>query len=1214
MKHTITFFLRTGATLPAGKQVTLRTSPGEFRLPIEIVSNWDGLQVEVRSFDDIDMVIRPTPVSQASRVPHVREFLSSELKYETNKPYTISIVHFTFRTNRPMFAGTTIYLRLAGFQAEVVDVFLIGPSGAHFQNGRARFNLPANQIELKVNKTFYSNERDFTIIMEDLILPPATYENDKSLMIKTSDSVAMWQSVAISPAIGTGTKQFIQSQLLFNPLEPRMPANITFVIKPSVIFYQGDKIIFHLYGFLYTGLSVPLSGEKAHYIANSAGTWDAVNYILTFEIAPNELILNTETFEVIIDRRVNFRLPDKLSKNDGICRIEGQGALIYMEPMKKTPKIGEDKYVIMSRIEFEPIDGGVLSDSVARIWFKLILNTDVLPNSVIYIKLGGLTRVVPNKDWLQSGEIKLSGSNAPLFVGGVGQWDSETNILYIKIVHNVQIFSGERIQFFLERDQYFKLPYAMYPRDPSFRILIPEAGISERAFNFSTRVSQDTKQFPVSFMYYGATQSSVVYPDTVVDITMKFRPNVIIPQGSIIRITLPGFSSPLSTVPIGSPEVQVVGESYLSDIVGKGQWNQRYQSLDLFVPVGKWISRFVLSVMRLTQAGAGFRLPKTELLPNDQRLTIECIQNQIIYSEPIKKSPRVISRSFGISRLEYLPPVQESIFQLVIWLQPTVNITDKNPITLTLPRFRRIDSLRDKNVHLVGPGRALIKDSMAQWNQATDEMTMQAPIGMIIPAFSLLELRVQEAQGFILPPALRANDTQIVIRAKGLILSEQVKDSPMVGNGPYRFHLFCMRQFEPGIRTVDGLCDVHTRCQDPNPPLEDPCSPAEMTRCDCTPLAEEPVNITVKGFQLQPEDRLTFIPYAQLCSAEVMSSGTLSSFSPPQKIYVSPNNSWLSFENISSVDSGYYRICMVHVGQMFDVGKIVVRPSCKSPLVLVDGVCVNDCPTTKVPIAGDCLRDNNALMPEERQALMLPITIDDPTQKRDLANAASTDPERKYFMYRFVYDLASLLNCDSNRIVISSLSNGGAEPTSTTASAGSSSSSAVIINTIFTPAVPEGSAVTVTAERSPLGLISLFKKLQKDTSSSMYAAGSLFKDIVRSYSPETIKVRQCADLDYRVFCPYEVDLLWSWGKSLLWYVIGQLVVALGLIILCCLVWRIESDRKEPIDEDIIEKLVKDPKLVEPEIRLEFARSWMEGRFMGERWQKARESKFLAIAH
>jgi hypothetical protein len=47
---------------------------------------------------------------------------------------------------------------------------------------------------------------------------------------------------------------------------------------------------------------------------------------------------------------------------------------------------------------------------------------------------------------------------------------------------------------------------------------------------------------------------------------------------------------------------------------------------------------------------------------------------------------------------------------------PTVNITERNEISIMLPRFRRIDSLQGKNVHLVGPGRSMIKDSMAKWN------------------------------------------------------------------------------------------------------------------------------------------------------------------------------------------------------------------------------------------------------------------------------------------------------------------------------------------------------------------------------------------------------------------------------------------------------------------------------------------------------------------
>merc|ERR1719331_214953 len=102
--------------------------------------------------------------------------------------------------------------------------------------------------------------------MADLIVPTALYENDESLMVTNSDAVAVWQSVDVSPPVGPGTKEFVQSQLLFNPILPRMPANITFIIKPSVVFYQGDRIILHLYGFLYNKVQVPLLGPMAHYI------------------------------------------------------------------------------------------------------------------------------------------------------------------------------------------------------------------------------------------------------------------------------------------------------------------------------------------------------------------------------------------------------------------------------------------------------------------------------------------------------------------------------------------------------------------------------------------------------------------------------------------------------------------------------------------------------------------------------------------------------------------------------------------------------------------------------------------------------------------------------------------------------------------------------------------------------------------------------------
>ncbi len=48
-----------------------------------------------------------------------------------------------------------------------------------------------------------------------------------------------------------------------------------------------------------------------------------------------------------------FRLPDKLSQNDGILNIEGRGAFIRKEAIKKTPKLGADKYITDSQMVFE---------------------------------------------------------------------------------------------------------------------------------------------------------------------------------------------------------------------------------------------------------------------------------------------------------------------------------------------------------------------------------------------------------------------------------------------------------------------------------------------------------------------------------------------------------------------------------------------------------------------------------------------------------------------------------------------------------------------------------------------------------------------------------------------------------------------------------------------------------------------------------------------
>mmetsp|Transcript_73562 Transcript_73562/g.157668 ORF Transcript_73562/g.157668 Transcript_73562/m.157668 type:complete len:1505 (-) Transcript_73562:114-4628(-) len=1202
----VTFYLREGQILKTGRTVTLNTEPGDFILPLEMSANWDNLMVEARSFDDVDSIISATSVLQSSPVPQVREFLYSQLAYVDDTPEGFTNVNFIFNTNRPMFAGTKIYMRLSNFRARVTEVPILGVYRHHFRQERAFFDLPRNIIELDINQTLYSDEKNISVILTNLKLPPALYANDISLRIWTSDSGAQQQPIMVSPPLGGGVKSFIRSQVQFFPSEPRMPANVTFIIMPSVFFYQGDKVVLHLYGFLCEHTRVPLLGPGASQIEDNAGVWYPDEYKLILTVAENKIISNVEPLLVEIGKETNFRLPDKLSEKDGILRIEGVGAYIDREGMKKVPQIGDLKFVIDSRLEFETIQAtydNVVYD-YARVTFKFVLNCDILPNSTIYIYLGGLLRSPPgaplqaqNDDsmiWGRTGTIPLSGPNAPIFVGEKGDWDQDKVELKLKIVHTVPaIYAGFDFEFFIERDQYFRLPFAAYPNDPTFQLFIPEAGIPKRPFKFSTRINRLDKEFTISTMTYTSGAYAVVEPSKVVEINLKFSPFVDLPGGSIVVISLPGFTYPDSNVPLATPPVPITGETDLSSVINAGRWDPLKQELSLEVPTGRTLYRGFLAVMRVLETN-GFRLPATSLDPNDQNLTIQSKGNLIIKEAPIKSSPRVVDRSFIISKFEYLPPKQESIFLMLMTLQPTVNITHDNDIIIFLPKFR--NSLSKLNIHIMGEDRYRIKDSMAQWNETTKRLTMPVVRNQPIEAFTLMHLRIEESQGFILPEELDANDTRLIIEAKNSIPPKPVKDSPMVGNGPKTGHLFCMYQYERGVRTTQPVC---TAAQDKDPPLTDPCSVAELDRCGCDTRLDEIFPMKVLGFNLQEQDQVNFIPGDTLCSeAAVSGPSVLSSFSLPTKKELAEDGGELEFTGISSIDTGKYRICYKHVGNVFDVGFVVVRPSCEPPLVMVGGTCVEHCPKQKIPIEGECRRDRVELGPSVRdnQAMKIAIRMDGASVSSDnLQDRSSDDGELRYFIYRYTYEMARLLDCDPKRINVVSITEG--------------SSDTVLVHTVFAT-VGDAEALEASTERSPLGLINLLRALQNDRSSQLYTS-VFFNSIDRSYQPEPLKVRECEDGLYRVFCPYN-DAISSGGTVVTLFILGFFLVPVCLLIVGFAAWRIDFETEGAVTEDVLEKIARDPRLVEPELQKEYARSWMEGRFMGEQWQKARKTKLLAL--
>ena len=71
--------------------------------------------------------------------------------------------------------------------------------------------------------------------------------------------------------------------------------------------------------------------------------------------------------------------------------------------------------------------------------------------------------------------------------------------------------AGRTTSFFLETDQKFRLPFAMYPNDPSLYMAIPAAGVKPQTFNTTTRVNKEAKRFTTSQITYGKFENNDIY-------------------------------------------------------------------------------------------------------------------------------------------------------------------------------------------------------------------------------------------------------------------------------------------------------------------------------------------------------------------------------------------------------------------------------------------------------------------------------------------------------------------------------------------------------------------------------------------------------------------------------------------------------------------------------------------------------------------------------
>jgi hypothetical protein len=1181
-ESSLTFRLRPGVVFKARHKVTLRTMPNEFKLPIMMKVNEQTLEVECRSADDVDEIIPRTPSMQSDRVPHIRGFEYSQVRYEEAPDGTVT-VHLAFMTNRPMFAGTKIYFKIPGFSSQRTRIPLTGNAAKFIYRETAVLDLPENLVTLSFNKSFYSDEQVATLSMSGMFLPPALYKNDPSLQLWTSDLGAPKQSVQTSPEHGKGFKEFTVSIIEFNPPLPELVSEINFTVQPSIPFYQGNAIKFHLHGVECPQVEIPIVGPDAFRFGN-VGIWRSGAHTLSLIVATQETVNTSRLTNVSVPLSSGCQAPLKLTKNDGILAIEGVGAFIKKEGIKSSPKIGTRKYITQSTLEFDPSDPMALT----VLKFLFVANADILPTSVVYFKLGGLGRDMDNP----TGEVRLSGINAPLFNGSIGYWDNDAALLTVTVIDSIdKIESGRQVQFFIEKDQNFRLPYAMYQRDPSLFLSIPEAGIDPQLFDMTTRVNLEGKAFTVSKLAYGKP-NEVSYPNSVTDIRIEFKPNVVLGQGSVVLLTLPGFSFPYPDLPMKAPDDDLYTDTFhvfLYDAMNETHycsWLAESEQLQLTVAEGKTIATAKSTRFVIPGEGGFGRLP-AQLKTNDRSLTIQSTEGQIILEESIKQSDEVIGRMFTESSLSYTPKNKLSTFMMKIHLVATVNITANNAIKLKLPGF--VNVMAYTKIHLSGRDARYVeipettvggRDEIvaaATWIPDLEELVITPIHGesdnFMFYAYNNITLTIEESQGFILPRTLYQNDPSIKVSSVNNVLQESVKISPLVGDGPYEAQRFCFTLYEKGTRTANPIC----RRNPCYPPIRDPCSKRELERCLCEDTLYAPTEMVVHGFQLYAEDRLVVIDESRSCADPNLEA------SPQFKVRANPTVSFdrqtLVFPNVTSTETGYYKLCLIHFGEVFDIGSASVRPACNpSELVMVEGICVEHCPTSKVPVAGTCKTDPVAVQPVDTEAILVSIRLKQNEEASQLAifSMSWEDPERQQFVYQFSSEMGKFLNVGLNRFKITSVSNGS-----------------VIVNVVMTPSdeAMEAEPSDAMSDRSPRGLLSLLRMLQSDEMSAVYS-NKFFQNVDRVYQPPPVFVRPCEDGEYRTICHY-LPLIPSVSQSVVLFITATGVAMVVLMFLCMVIWTLDKDTKGTDLNDF-----KDDGTVialKPEMEAEFARSWLESR-------------------
>jgi hypothetical protein len=446
-----------------------------------------------------------------------------------------------------------------------------------------------------------------------------------------------------------------------------------------------------------------------------------------------------------------------------------------------------------------------------------------------------------------------------------------------------------------------------------------------------------------------------------------------------------------------------------------------------------------------------------------------------------------------------------------------------------------------------------------------------------------VSLKIEENQGFLLPSSLYANDPRLLISSTANIPQESIKISDLVGDGPYANQIYCMYLYETGIRYRTQLLGAEIATID----VVDPCVVSVVA-------TSQPGDFTVAGFNMYKEDKLGVVAYGSVCP-EIWDTGALLEVDTWQigaAADVDDNDgdllglSMLRYPAVRAVKTGVFRVCVLHNNQVYNVGKVVVRAGCSSPYVLNNGLCMKYCAVGKVPKYNECrvavIRDSISDQGSSSRLMTLTLRYPAATSK-GLANLPQTDSTRQYFDFQFATELSDVLDIDPARVQIVAISGVAGQVDQ------------IITTFVVLPASTNVDIIREGDGRNPMEVAELLAALLADSQSRLYW-NALFAGVTAGTAAESLRVVQCEDGEWRTFCPVASDLQ-PVSKGVGTFVLGVLLTVFALVIVCFLAWRVDAGGDKLGVQRLAHVGTSEVEGLDPSIKAEFARSWLEGRYV-----------------